>query len=153
MGWESCHHKTSRVIWDSEAMVAEQYLCFHPNLRPFEQLTAAFQLCICVQDLWSLIIHLVQYSCRKAYRAQHIWVKLRCNNGLSRSAFTLLDQEGVWANAKESWGCGAGDRPIVYKKLVAAPYIHWLILSIAAVILAYFLFFRSTCSGMFTAAL
>lgn len=26
MGWESCHHKTSSVIWDSEAMVVEQYL-------------------------------------------------------------------------------------------------------------------------------
>ena len=94
MGWESCHHKTSIVTWDSEEMVAEQCSSFHPNLRPFEQLTAAFQLCVCVQHLWSLIIHLGQYSCRKSYRAWHIRVKLRCNNVL-RSTSTLLDQEWI----------------------------------------------------------
>lgn len=100
MGWESCHHNTSSVTWDSEEMVAEQYSFFHANLRPFEQLTAAFQLCVCVQHLWSLIIHLSQYSCRKTYRAWHTRAKLRCNNVLSRSAFVLLDQEWVQANAK-----------------------------------------------------
>lgn len=94
-GQESCHHKTSSVTWDSEYMVVEQYSSFYPNLRPFEQLTAAFQLCVCVQHLWSLIIHLGQYSYRKAYRAWHIRVKLRCNSVLSRSAFTLLEQEWV----------------------------------------------------------
>lgn len=92
--------KLPSVTRDSEYMVAEQYTSFYPNLRPFEQLTAAFQLCVCLQHLWSLIIHLGQYSYRKAYRAWHIQVKLRCNSVLSRSAFTLLDQEWVSANAK-----------------------------------------------------
>lgn len=118
--------KLPSVTRDSEYMVAEQYTSFYPNLRPFEQLTAAFQLCVCLQHLWSLIIHLGQYSYRKAYRAWHIQVKLRCNSVLSRSAFTLLDQEWVSANAKAGWGWGAGDRSIAYKQLVAAPYIYWL---------------------------
>lgn len=138
MGREPCHHSTSSVTWDSEEMVAEQRSSFHPNLRPFEQLTAAFQLCVCVQRLWSLIIHLSQYSCRKAYRARHVRVKLRCNNVLSRSTFTLRDQEWVQANTKAGWAWGVGDRSVVYQELISSPYINWSRLSIAAVLLAYF---------------
>lgn len=73
MEWESCHHKTPVVTWDSEKMVGEQYLSFLPNLGPFKQLTTAFQLWL--QHLWALMIHLGLYTCRKAYRAWHIPVK------------------------------------------------------------------------------